>query len=271
MDNKLKYLSKFTLHGYTINPVQDIEWLNNFIFGLFTYSKEHLCDYGSGKKHLNYLGKQIEPPYIVKIENPGNKGLIATQYMTNGYFIIKITDDIYPAEVRFDLFLNESLNDIELIIDHLTAPAIPFDGLGVFDYKYSLSQENVMVHNLNKYDRSESSYNINEPMIKSSDGSWSVVLNELEEIKCYFCNSLATRWIISGHPCRPLESNQSNINLPVSKTLPVCIDHTNMGRNRERPNENIKDFWTNIDNQYELKKSVDDGEEYSFNVSIEDQ
>jgi hypothetical protein len=266
MDKKLKYCSRFTFHGYTINPIQDTHWLGNMLSGLFTYSKEHLCDYGYGKKHLNYLGKQVGQPHIVNIEEPGNEGLIATQYMTNGYFVMKIYDKVYPAEVRFDLFLNEPLDDVELLIDHLTAPAIPFDGPGIFDYKYSLSHENLTIHNLSKSDRTKSSYTLHDPMLKNNDGSWSITLNELEEIKCYFCNLLATRWIIVGPPWKPLEDGQiRDINLPEARSLPVCSKHVGEGRYRERPNDNIEDFWTNLDNQHDLKYKINDTEEYSYN------
>lgn len=235
--------------------------------GLFTYSKEHLCDYGYGKMHKNYLGHQIGNPYIVKIENEEYSGLMATQYMTNGYFVMKITDSTYPAEIRFDLFLNEPLQDVELLIDHLTAPAIPFDGPGIFDYKYSLSHENISTHHLSKFDKKESSYFVNDSMERYENGEWSITLNELEKIKCYFCNLDATRWIIIGAPWWPLKDGETrDIDLPESQTFPVCNSHLGKGRHRERPSDKEKDFWTNRDNQHDLiYDTYDENKEYSYN------
>jgi hypothetical protein len=271
MDKNLKYFSRFNLHGYTINPIKDIQWLSNMLCGLFTYSDNHLCDYGRGKMHLNYLGKQIGLPYIVKIEEPGNEGFIATQYMTNGYFVMKILDSVYPAEIRFDLFLTEPLVDAELLIDHLCAPAIPFDGPGVFDYTYSLTHENAPFHHLNKSDRSKSSYYINEPMLKNESGEvWSITLNELNSIKCHFCEKNAVRWIIIGAPWEPLNSGESrDINLPEFKTVTVCDNHLGEGRYREKNSDKKEDFWTNLENLHDLKYDKDQtNKNYSYNEAF---
>lgn len=267
MDKKLKYSSKFTLRGYTINPIKDSEWLNNMLSGLFTYAEKHLCDYGNGVYHKNYLGNQIGKPYIVNIQDAGNEGLIATQYMSNGYFVMKIVDTVYPAEVRFDLFLNEPLDDVELLIDHLTAPAIPFDGPGIFDYTYSLVHESTPVHHLNKLDKSKSSYFVNDPLIKNKeDGSWSVTLNEFSYIECYFCNAYACKWIIVGPPYKNLEDkNIESINLPEFKTVPCCENHLNMGRLREINTDKEKRVWTSKDSGYKIHVIQDEDSEYSVN------
>lgn len=270
MDKKLKYSSRFNLRGYTINPIKDSEWLNNMLSGLFTYSKEHLCDYGHQAYHKNYLGSPIGLPYIVNINEPGNEGLIATQYMSNGYLVMKITDTVYPAEVRFDLFLNESLDDVELLIDHITSPAIPFDGPGIFDYTYSLVHENTPIHHLSKFDKSQSSYFVNEPLFKNEkDGSWSATLNELGKIECYFCKLEASRWIIVGPPYPKLEQGESrDINLAEFQTVPSCKNHIIMGRFRERNTEKEKDTWTNKENIYALRRIENDGSEYSINKPV---
>ena len=266
MNKKLKYSSKFSLRGYTINPIKDPEWLGNMLSGLFTYSKEHLCDYGHESYHKNYLGNPIGKPYIVYIEDAGNRGLIATQYMSNGHFVIKIVDDVYPSEIRFDLFLNESLDDAELLIDHLTSPAIPFDGPGIFDYTYSLIHENTPVHHLNKSDKSKSSYFINDPLKKEEDGSWSATLNELGKIECYFCKKEASRWIIIGAPYQKTEEEEIvDINSAEFKTVPSCEYHLHKGRFRERNTEKVKDFWTSKDDVYKIHVMQDKSSEYSVN------
>lgn len=270
MDKKLKYSSKFNLLGYTINPIKDKEWLSQMLSGLFTYSDKHLCDYGHSTYHKNYLGKQIGLPYIVKIDEPENKGLIATQYMSNGYFVMKITDNIYPAEIRFDLFLNDPLEDVELLIDHLCAPAIPFDGPGIFDYTYSLTHENLPFHHLSKENKLESSYYINSPMSKNdSDKIWSVTLNELGNIKCHFCDNDGTRWIILGAPWEPLNEGESrDVNLLEFKTVISCNEHVNKGRYRERHTDKEVDFWTNKENIHSLHRTDEDGSGYSYNKPI---
>jgi hypothetical protein len=270
MNKKLKYSSKFSLRGYTINPIKDSAWLSQMISGLFTYSKEHLCDYGHESYHKNYLGNPIGKPYIVNIQDSGNMGLIATQYMSNGYLVMKIIDDTYPAEVRFDLFLNESLDDVELLIDHLTSPAIPFDGPGIFDYTYSLVHENTPVHHLNKSNRSKASYFINDPLkINEEDGSWSATLNELGKIECYFCEKRACRWIIVGAPYQRTEEGQMiDINLAEFRSVPSCEYHLHKGRFRERNTEKEKDYWTSKENIYRLDHIENKNSGYSVNKPV---
>lgn len=142
--------------------------------------------------------------------------------MDNGYFVIKIWDNIYPAEVQFDLFLDAKMTDCSIIVDHLSCPAQPFDGFGLFNISYSLThsiKNNVFI---SKNDKNKPSYKLNESFSKEKYNkdykNHYVILNELKEIQCHFCELQATNLIFYSYPVI---------------LVPVCIAHLNRGSNRE--------------------------------------
>ena len=135
-----KVVSHLVINGFTINPIKDANLLIAFINSLCEiYDKKHVCDHGTKIIHENFLGKQIGTPSVSYISNDAFNGLIGFAALENGYFVIKIWDNIYPAEIQFDLYLDQKMDDCSIIVDHLSCPAKPYDGMGLFNCTYTLT------------------------------------------------------------------------------------------------------------------------------------
>lgn len=224
-----KIVSHLTINGFTINPIKDIDCFVIFINSLCTiYDKKHECDHRIGLIHENYLGKQVGEPSVSYIENESFKGLIGFLVLENGYFVIKIWDNIYPAEVQFDLYLDEKIKDCDLIIDHFSCPAIPYDGMGLFNTTYSLNNCVKSKTFISKNNNKIQPYCVNEPFnvkeLTEKRENYYFILNELREIECHFCNEKATDLIFYDFP---------------KKLAAACESHMSAGSNREGgPNKN---------------------------------
>lgn len=215
MDIKTPKHNYLTINGYTINPIKDHLMLRDILLGLVDYQKFHKCDYGINDiVHKNYLGKIVGSPNIQYIDYEGYKGLTATVFLTNGYFVIKIIDNIYPAEIQFDLYIRGELGDPNLIVDHLAAPGVAHDGMGMFDYTYKISSEVIPQHHM--------SPSKIELVDSNSEKNTLDDLNKLNEVQCFFCKGVADSWVFIG----PNEKQHT-------KCILVCKDHKSSGRSGE--------------------------------------
>ena len=202
--------SRLIINGYTINPVTNIDALNQVMNGLVSYDSNHSCDLTKGVNiHKNYLGKSLCEPFSIIVKEKDNGGMIGQAFLENGYFTIRIWDKVYPAEVQFDLYLRSELKDIDLIMDHLCNPATPYDGFGLFDCTYSLNHEYIKSSPLSKFNKEQSSYFVNDTLQNNEHG-WHVTLNELDELFCYFCDKKAEFWIFLNRSCHENTDHKYN-------------------------------------------------------------
>lgn len=223
------------MHGFTINPVTDPEFLKNILRGLGNYKDIHFCDYGiKNTTHKNYLGEIIGGPFASTVKTSESSGLIAHCMLDNGYYTVRVWNNVFPAEIYFDLFIEEELLDTDLIIDHLCAPAVPNDGFGMFDYTFSTSKTMMPSSSLSKFSKVESSYIVNDPVsfIDEDREDWEVVLNQLKSPECHYCGNAPEHWIFID--------DDSKIHLNFKSVL-VCGEHKIFGRSREISNESDKD------------------------------
>lgn len=223
------------MHGFTINPVTDPEFLKNILRGLGNYKDIHFCDYGiKNTTHKNYLGNIVDGPFASTVKTSDSGGLIAHCMLDNGYYTVRLWNDVFPAEIHFDLFLEEELLDTDLILDHLCAPAVPNDGFGMFDYTFSTSKTIMPSSSLSKFYKHESSYTVNDPVsfINEDREDWEVILNQLKSPECYYCKNAPEHWIFID--------DDSKIHLNFKSVL-VCGEHRALGRSREISNEPDKD------------------------------
>jgi hypothetical protein len=240
MSHRSRLVTRLNINGFTINPIADKKFLFNIIKGLTEYDDKHFCDYGKNVIHKNYLGNSAFLPEVSLINENEKTGFVGFCSLTNGYLVIRIFTDTYPATIDFDLVLDDKLEDIDLIIDHLCAPAIPNDGLGMFDYTYSIKTEKMIDNSLFKDNRCDSSYELNDQIKFLDEGKteWEVVLNQLKTIECYYCKDSGTNWIFID--------DTSNVHLDF-KSVVVCKTHMDRGRIRELSstlgNEEGKDFY----------------------------
>jgi hypothetical protein len=215
MEIKLNKHSYLRINGYTINPIKDHLILRDLVMGLVGYKSFHKCDYGiTDIIHKNYLGKIVGVPNIQYIDYEGYKGLNATVFLTNGYFVIKILDSLYPAEIQLDLYIRGELGDADLIIDHLAAPGLAHDGMGMFDYTYKITSEIIPQHSM-----SSSKINTIDDL-KQKDTLDD--LNTLKNSRCYFCEETASAWVFIG----PNEKQHT-------RSVLVCNGHKSFGRSGE--------------------------------------
>lgn len=257
--------TKLFISGFTINPNKNLSCFKDIISGLCNYyKKNHICDFDGETVHVNFLGQQIGELYVQEIMSDNESGRIGFVNLENGYFVLKIVDSVYPAEIQFDLFLNEKMTDFQIIIDHLSSPSLPFDGLGMFDYSYNISYFTKKNNIITKENKNIAPYDINEEYdfdkhqnYINNNKEYSIVLNQLKEIECYFCKSLPKYSIFYG--------------LPRSIVF-VCENHKDVGSNKElnASNEFDKDIRLLGDifkgPEYELKIYNDNNITYGKNI-----
>jgi hypothetical protein len=202
-----KIYSHLTINGYTINPVKSKSQTKSILMGLCGYGEKHACDFKKEKNlvHTNYLGKVVGEPKIDYIVNRDYQGITAHFTLENGYFTLKIIDNVFPAEIQFTLHLNGYMEDCSLIIDHLSAPTRPNDGFGMFDSTYSLTYTNKKNHFISKIDNKITSYYVNDyydfdNLVKTGDEDYEVILNEINELQCAYCNQKAESIVFCSFP-----------------------------------------------------------------------
>jgi hypothetical protein len=242
--------TKINITGFTINPVTDVVILQSIMRGLTEYGDYHWCDHGGvDKLHKNYMGKRLHDPFVAMNQNEDNHGLSGTCMLDNGYFFIKIWDKVYPSQIQFDMFLTNEVEDLDLILDHLCASAVPYDGLGMFDYSYTKTNTIPLIHAIEKNNKNKSSYVVNDS-IKINDNNpndWSVKLNQLGDISCFFCDDIAISWV--------LFADKGTMHHSSSKCVMVCEEHKKNGRVGERV-PNGKDYFESVDIYTSKNKSV---------------
>jgi hypothetical protein len=222
MDFPHEVETRLTVNGFTMNPITNPMLLSVVINGLVSYKDNHLCDYGQASTHKNYLGKKITEPIVTVSED---KSFIQAHVgLTNGWINIRITNNVYPAKVVLDAYVAGDIKDADLIIDHLCAPALPMDGIGMFDYTYTLQSNPILNNAMSKHNHHASPYKLNDPALVS-DGSVEVTLNKLSSIECHFCSSPAVTWLIVGPPMGP-EANK----LVPPRVVTSCKSHMINGR-----------------------------------------
>lgn len=226
--------TKVFITGFTINPVKDPQVLYKIIEGLLSYDKKHLCDFGNITEHENFLGSLVGDIKVDYIENKLFKGAIGYANMDNGYFTLKIYDSVYPSEVQLDLYINSKVLDIQIILDHLSSPAGPFDGLCIFDYQYSLSYISKRHNILNKNNKNIAAYDLNEPYNQKkhqdsiiNNEFYEVKLNELKNPECFFCKNQPSMFKLYDNP---------------RKLILVCDNHLN---SQGSVSENKVTSWNN--------------------------
>ena len=256
MIHKNKIVTRFILNGFTINPVTEKQILINVMRGLGQYKKNHLCDYGKDVVHKNYLGGIVLGPFAAEVDDVKNAGLVGNCILDNGYYTVRIWNNIHPSRFQFDLFLEDDLKDLDLIIDHLSAPPIPNDGFGIFDYTYSLETEKIPDSFLFKNKHNDSSYQINNKInfLNKEKNEWEIVFNELKSVECHYCKENGTNWIFID------DVGKNHLNF---KSVIVCKEHLDNGRIRELSstlgNAEGKDFYTSkTDVMFLLKNVVDE-------------
>lgn len=216
--------SRLTVNGFTINPITKSELLSVVLDGLVSYKETHLCDYGHISTHKNYLGKKIGSPSVIEVNEGSSSFLQGHVDLSNGWLDIRIWNNVYPAEIMLDIYIRGDILDPDLIIDHLCAPALPMDGMGMFDYTYSLSSSPVVQNSMSKFDKKSSAYKVN-PEAEIDGDSLRVVLNRLSGMQCHYCDEQATDWIIVGPPM-PHDA----VELIPAKSVGACKNHLGNGR-----------------------------------------
>jgi hypothetical protein len=260
--------TKLILNGFTINPVTHLPHLINIIRGLTEYNIKHKCDTGSdGPIHTNYLGKPIFGPVGTKIPDihSDNAGSIVQGILENGYYTCRVWENCYPAKIQFDLFLEDDLPDIDLIIDHFSAPAIPQDGLGLFDYTYSISKTKEHTTTLQKNTDKDSAYDVNDLITFDKNGNWSVILNRLKSPECYFCNKKPEHWI-------SLNKNTDKNHTDWISVL-SCTNHKGLGKTIEDVySDKVSQYYSNQDDRiYVIKEIKNENNEVMFTVNVPEE
>lgn len=221
--------SHLTINGYTVNPIKNIDHAKLLLTGLgTTYQKEHPCDRDDKLIHKYYFDKLI--PYSVNaiyVEEEGSRGLFAVAALTNGYYILRIWDEPEPAHVQFDIYVRGDL-DPDICLDHLKAPFAKnkneVDGLGLFDFTYSLIKNPISFNRISKNNKEIAPYNINNKY------------NHLDKITCYFCPQLAQFWgILPAEPATVDREKPENEELRIRydsgyyknsfMSVPICENH----------------------------------------------
>lgn len=222
MDFPHEVESRLTVVGFTINPITNSAMLSALLNGLVSYKDKHLCDYGQSSIHKNYLGRKIiEPVIIVSEDKSFVQGYVA---LTNGWINVRVINNVYPAKVVFDAYINENMSDADLIIDHLCAPALPMDGMGLFDFTYNLQSTPILNSAMSKHNHFTAPYKLNSPAVILDDAV-EVTLNKLSNIECHFCSLPATTWLIVGPPMSPDDKK-----LIPPRVVTSCKDHIRNGR-----------------------------------------
>lgn len=257
--------TRLNIEGYTLNPIKDKHIFERALLGLFSYGDKHICDFDHKTAHNSYLKNNLQDPTINYINNEKYRGIISFCAFENGYFVLKIIDNVYPARVIFDLYIEEKMLDAHLIIDHLSAPAEPGDGFGIFDVTYSLTHNKKHESILYKDDKNQSSYILNKTFdfleYLHNNENMNIILNKLKEIECFYCNSNA--------------SILTFIDIP-RKLIPICENHKGLGSQKELNHQNnneIDERTINFNKQHYVLVDVENKnnkERYTKNIKYSD-
>jgi hypothetical protein len=254
--SNLQINTNIKIFGFTINPPKNEEQLKNILYGLTnSYEKKHICDFSENSDvvHVNPFIEQkihFDQISVKKIDFKQTCTLVGFLPLNNGYVVIRIKLNTYPCEVGVHIFLNEKVEDIDLVIDHLSAPALlnsknaNADGMELFDIDYSITYESEKNNKINKHDKN----------IYPERTDWrGENKNYLHNIECFFCREDAGFVSIHGHPAR---------------SVLVCEIHKNYVEDKKS-----KQFTVNYKNneKYLTTKFVINDEIYSKNIKKENK
>ncbi len=212
------------------------------------------------------MGNIVAGPFASKITDSENSGLVGHCMIDNGYYTVRIWDNCYPAQISFELFFEGDLPDIDLIVDHLCAPATPNDGLGMFNHSSSINKEIIQTNALKKFNQDESPYIVNKPLsfIDKDKTEWEVVLNKLKSPECYYCTKNPDHWIIIDQ--------DTELHLNFISVL-SCAEHKSMGRVREivsGSGDESSDYYTSSNTKkFEMQDVFDENNKKLFTKNIE--
>jgi hypothetical protein len=218
-NNDFLTTSKLIINGFTLNPIRNKNDLKNIIKSLCNnYTKDHVCDFDGETIHKNYLKKQVGEIYVEEKIIEEELSYIGFVILENGYFTLTIKKNVFPSEILFDLYLEEKILDFQIIIDHLSCPAKAnhVDGLGMFDYAYSLTYNTKHESKLYKDIKENCNYEY-----------YTEDLNSLKNAECYFCSRPPEFFIF--------------YNLP-RKTIFVCKNHKNFGTQEEISSKDKEEY-----------------------------
>lgn len=226
MSAQPKLYSHLNVTGFTLNPVKSTEEIQNLFIGLGSYPPTHICDADTELEHENYVGSIILDSISSFYQKEPNSGIFLSACYSNGYATLKIWDTFLPARFEFNMHLNGFMKDADLILDHLKAPARPSDGIGAFDYEFSLTTKEVPFSRLSKKDPTfadiklgtEFEINLDTREIKGDPAT-------LSQITCYACTEPALYWGMTKVPVPTnyrLNKYKLEEDLINFKTVPVC-------------------------------------------------
>ena len=153
------------------------------------------------------------------------------------------------------------MEDCSIIIDHLSCPAKPFDGMGMFNHTYSLTHSVKNKTFISKLNNKTPMYFVNEAYneieFNRQGENYSIILNQLKEIECYFCTLEASNLIFTGYP---------------RKIVAVCNNHVSNGSRKELNSKSEEDIDLRrvINPQTKKITNIIDGEIITQNIFVTD-
>jgi hypothetical protein len=231
MTERSEIFSHLSIKGFTLNPLKDPRHIRNLLYGLgTTYNKKHPCDWDDSLIHTYYFEKIIEESISCNyVEDEGFRGIVAFAALLNGYYVLRIWDEYEPAQIEFNVYVKGDL-DPDVCLDHLKAPVSKTqditDGLGMFDFTYSLTKQPVLFNSIMK----------NNKKIKAYETDLNGY-NTLNIIGCHFCKMQAKYWgILPPEPNKFYMESKENEWIKENykngyykntfMSVPVCENHT---------------------------------------------
>jgi hypothetical protein len=156
--------------------------------------------------------------------------MIGFAALVNGYYVLRIWDEYKPAQIEFNVYVRGDL-DPDICLDHLKAPYAKedgvVDGLGMFDFSYSIVKEPIPFNQIMKTNKELKPYAINAEGYKV-----------LDIISCYCCPMQAKYWgILPPAPSKDYrdsiedswirENYENGFYKNSFMSVPICENHRN--------------------------------------------
>ena len=232
MTQRSEVVSHLSIKGFTLNPLKNRYMAENLLRGLgTTYEKNHNCDWDSSVTHRYHFEEiLLESINCNYIEDKGSRGMVGFAALVNGYYVLRIWDEYEPAQIEFNVYVRGDL-DPDICLDHLKAPyskeKVNADGLGMFDFTYSLVKEPLPFNQIMKKDKELRPYAIDAEGHKT-----------LDIISCYRCPEQAKYWgILPPIPNKTYRDKVENSWMQENyengfydnsfMSVPVCENHRN--------------------------------------------
>jgi hypothetical protein len=160
------------------------------------------------------------------------------------------------------------MEDCSIIIDHLSCPAKPLDGMGMFNHTYSLTHSVKNKTFISKHNNKTPMYFVNEEYneieFNRQGKNYSIILNQLKELECHFCTLEGNNLIFIDYP---------------RKIVAVCNDHISNGSKKEFSSES-KELNPEFEEGIDLRRVINpqtkkitniiDGEIITQNIYVTD-